>query len=137
MKTNLKLGLILSTLTVLSFGDAVRPTRTNDLNCTASLNGEKVGTLSIRATAEATQLVLTKGLEKKEILNNAPLTVMNEGGDYIQQVSNSLGYNLLLTGEGLSAFLGGKSPQRVKLTGNINLFKANKTYELACSGTLQ
>ena len=114
--------------------DMMRPIETSDLIC--KTKNKKI-TLSITsAQGRGTKLVLVeKGKGSKEFHNQQQLTVGSEGMVYIQQVSNELGYNFMVSGEGLGEVLSGKS-KKVNLKGNIDLFKLSKQHDLVCSGTL-
>lgn len=126
------LALIASTASA----DMMRAVTTDNLKCQAT-SGRTSLKMLISAGRGVTKISFTKGKSKvKEILNREDLVVGSEGVVYIQQVSNELGYNLSLAGEGLQEVLRGQVPQEVALSGQIELFNDNKTYQLKCEGTL-
>jgi hypothetical protein len=134
---------VFMSISTVALADAWRPiSYTQDLNCTGKATGHTDIRLAIESSSGVralTKLTFTGGLKKVITNNHDSLHVASEGNVYIQQVSNELGYNLFLQGEGLEEFLSsGQGPVHVKLTGSIGLFQEQDqtAYELSCEGIL-
>ena len=123
---------------VSASADSWRPVSTDDLTCTGTMAGQPDITLEIQAAAGSNRtniLIKQAGETPQVLMAREDLGVGSEGNVYIQQVSNELGYNLFLSGEGLEEVLAGETKQ-VSLTGSLNLFNDGLDFRLSCSGTL-
>src|SRR4051812_46533655 len=97
--------MILALTSTMASADSMRSVETNNLSCEATA-GRTSLRLFITAGRGVTKLRLVKGrVIVRDILNREDLVVGSEGNVYIQQVSNELGYNLMLSGEGLEQSL--------------------------------
>lgn len=130
--------ILVTVFTTNAFADSMRAIGTDDLTCTGKAKGSKQITLKITASpGRATKLVIQeKGGKSRELLNKEDLIVGSEGNVYIQQVSNELGYNLYLAGEGLDEVLDKGVSREVNLGGSLDLFNDGVNYSLTCSGTV-
>lgn len=126
----LVLGIILFSVNQVS-ADIIVPVSV-DLTC-KTVGVGKAQIITIKANAlnrRGTEITISG----TKIVNPSSLYLSSEGSVYIQQVSNVLGYNLMLYGKELNSFLSNSNLRKVQLQGRFHRLGTAVPLEMVCAG---